>query len=174
MPLQLPFRSRERLRFGRRLRRTVVCALAAVASTGLAQRAAAQNPAQNPPAPGSLSGVVSDVSGAPLPGVTVSLLGETPTARTDSAGRFALRDVPVGGHTALFRRIGYRSVEYRWAARSGAELQVAVTMTPVPRTLERVVVEAPGASRRRGTSSIAGTIADSAGHPIAGADVRLL
>src|SRR5262249_31767405 len=40
--------------------------------------------------------------------------------------------------------------------------------------LDRVVVEASGASRRRGTSSIGGTVSDSAGRPVVGADVRLL
>jgi len=123
---------------------------------------------------GLLSGVVRGVGGAPLRDVDVTLLGETASTRTDSAGRFALRDVPPGGHTALFRRIGYRSIEYRWVAQSGRGLQIAVAMTPVPRQLDRVVIEAPGVSRRRGTSSISGTVTDSAGDAVGGADVRLL
>jgi hypothetical protein len=125
-------------------------------------------------ATGALVGVVQDVNGSPLADVSVTLLGESASVRTDSAGRFALRDVAVGGHTALFRRIGYRSVEYRWTAQGDRVLQISVTMSPAPRQLERVVVEAPGASRRRGTSSIGGTVTDSAGRPIADADVRLL
>jgi hypothetical protein len=125
-------------------------------------------------ATGSLAGVVRDPVGTPLADVSVTLQGEAIAARSDSAGRFALADVPVGSHTALFRRIGYRSVEYRWTAQAERVLQIAVTMTPVPRQLERIVVEAPLSSRRRGTSSIAGTILDSAGHPLSGADVRLL
>jgi hypothetical protein len=137
--------------------------------------ASAQVPAPAPAvATGSLAGVVRDVGGTPLPDVTVTLVGESAAARTDTAGRFVLYDVPAGSHTALFRRIGYRSVEYRWTARADRGLEVAVTMTPVPRALERVVVEAPGASRRRGTSSIAGTVSDSSGRGVAGADVRLL
>jgi hypothetical protein len=123
---------------------------------------------------GSLSGIVRDVTGAPLVDVNVTLLGEAAATRTDSAGRFALRDVPVGGHTTLFRRIGYRSVEYRWVARADAGVQVSVAMTPVPRRLDLVVIEAAGASRRRGTSSIGGSVIDSAGVGVGGADVRLL
>src|SRR6185503_5105967 len=80
----------------------------------------------------------------------------------------------VGPHTTLFRHVGLRSVEYKWAARGGEELQIAVAMFPVPQQLNRVVVEAPGASRKRGTSSIGGTVHDSAGRAVAGADVRLL
>jgi hypothetical protein len=136
--------------------------------------ALAQAPVVAPAPTGSLSGVIRDLNGAPLPDVTVSLLGESNATRSDSAGRFALRNVPVGSHTALFRRIGYRSIEYRWNARNGLELQVSVAMTVVPRSLERVIVEAPASSRRRGTSSIAGTVVDSAENVIEGADVRLL
>lgn len=126
------------------------------------------------PATGALTGIVQDVTGSPLAEVSVTLLGETVGTRTDSAGRFALRDISVGGHTALFRRIGYRSVEYRWTTQADRSVQVTVTMTPAPRQLERVVIEAPGASRRRGTSSIGGTVTDSAGKPVPDADVRLL
>jgi Carboxypeptidase regulatory-like domain len=132
-----------------------------------------QTPSAAPPA-GSLSGVVRDVGGAPIADVNVTLVGESAAARTDSVGHFSLRDVTVGNHTALFRRIGYRSVEYRWTARFGGELQVAVAMTPVPRQLDRVVVEAPTTSRRRGTSSIEGIVSDSTGRPVDGADIRLL
>ena len=53
-------------------------------------------------------------------------------------------------------------------------MNVAVTMAPAPHELERVVTEAPGVTRRRGTSSIGGTISDSGGAPVVGADVRLL
>ncbi|MEO7997109.1 MAG: carboxypeptidase-like regulatory domain-containing protein, partial [Gemmatimonadaceae bacterium] len=79
-----------------------------------------------------------------------------------------------GGHTLLLRRIGYHSVERRVTLLPGANLQFAVAMSAVPQQLDRVVVEAPGISRRRGTSSIGGTVSDSAGHSVVGADVRLL
>ncbi|HMA24723.1 MAG TPA: carboxypeptidase regulatory-like domain-containing protein [Gemmatimonadaceae bacterium] len=150
-----------------------IIALALLATFATAARGQTSTPAA-PVASGLLSGIVRDVNGGALADVNVTLLGETAATRTDSAGRFALREVRPGGHTTLFRRIGYRSVEYRWVARSGAGLQVAVAMTPLPRQLERVVVEAPGASRRRGTSSIGGTVVDSAGEGVDGADVRLL
>lgn len=139
----------------------------------LATEAIGQTPAPAP-AGGLLSGVVRDIAGAPLAGVSVTLIGEAAATRTDSVGEFVLRDVAPGGHTTLFRRLGYRSVEYRWVAQPGRGLQVAVTMTPVPRQLERIVVEAPGGTRRRGTSSVGGTVLDSAGDAVVGADVRLL
>ena len=148
-------------------------ALALVLSLAIASGSGAQTPAESAPT-GSLSGIVRDAGGAPLPEVSVILEGETAVTRTDTAGRFTLFSVPVGSHTALFRRIGYRSVEYRWVAQANRGVEVAVTMTPVPRALERVVVEAPGSTRRRGTSSIGGMVSDSTGRGVAGADVRLL
>src|SRR5665213_921523 len=72
---------------------------------------------QTPPSASVLTGVVRAVTGEPLGDVDVSLLGEPGSTRTDSAGRFALRDVPVGNHTVLFRRIGFASLDYRWPAR---------------------------------------------------------
>jgi Carboxypeptidase regulatory-like domain len=152
---------------GRRL--TILAGCLTVA----AGRAAAQTPGP-PPSPATLSGVVRDVTGAPIPDAEIRLIDESFVARSDTAGRFVLRGIPPGGHVALFRRIGYRSVEYRWAARPNREIEVSVVLTPVPRPLDRVVVEAPGPSRHRGTSSISGTLVDSAGRPVADADVRLL
>lgn len=136
--------------------------------------AAAQVPAAPSVPGGTLSGVVRDMAGTPMPDVNVALVGETATARTDSTGSFALRDVVPGAHTAVFRRIGFQSVEYRWTARSEVNLQIAVAMTPIARRLDRIVVEAPVGSRRRGTSSIGGMVTDSSGRSVVGADVRLL
>src|SRR6185503_11785710 len=131
--------------------------------------------AQTPVAATStLSGTVHDATGAALADVTITLVGEPLSTRADSIGRFTLRDVPAGRHTALVRRIGFQSVEYRWTAQSGRALQVDVAMMPVTRQLDRVVVEAPGNSRRRGTSSIGGSVRDSTGAPVPNADVRLL
>lgn len=122
----------------------------------------------------TLTGVVTSTDGTPLPNVNVSLIGETATALTDSAGRFIIREVAPGGHTVLFRRIGFQSVEHRWTARPGVTTQLTVAIAPVPFALNRVVVEARSNSRRRGTSSIGGMVKDSSGQPVAGADVRLL
>jgi hypothetical protein len=70
----------------------------------IATAASAQAPTPSAAiAGGSLYGVVRDVTGATLTNVNVTLLGETAATRTDSGGHFALRDVPPGSHTALFR-----------------------------------------------------------------------
>ncbi len=141
----------------------------------IATTASAQTP--SPPATtegGSLSGVVRDVSGAALPDVYVTLLGEAAATRSDGGGHFAMRNLSPGNHTALFRRIGYGSVEHRWIVRPGNGPEIDVIMAPVARQLDRIIVEAPGTSRRRGTSSIGGIVIDSGGGAVRGADVRLL
>lgn len=140
---------------------------------------ATNSPSQTPTQIGltagsSLSGTVRDINGALLADVSVTLMDENMATRTDSLGHFEIRDVPPGGHTVLFRRIGYRSTEYRWVARPGDGLQIDVVMTLAPSQLSRVVIEASGTSRRHGTSSIGGTVSDSAGLAVSDADVRLL
>jgi len=152
-----------------RLAARCVALVAAVAGRAVA----AQAPASPPPT-ASLAGVVHAVGGLPLGDVNVTLIGESLAARSDSTGAFTLAGISPGPHTALFRRLGYRSVDYRFTARAGVRIEVAVTMAPAPHELERVVIEAPGVTRRRGTSSIGGTISDSLGAPVVGADVRLL
>jgi hypothetical protein len=117
---------------------------------------------------------VSTSNGLSLPGVTVSLVNEDRRAMSDSSGRFSLHDIQAGGHTVLFRRIGYNSVERRVALQSGANVQIAITLSATPQQLNRVVVESSGGSRRRGTSSIGGIVIDSSGRGVPGADVRLL
>ncbi len=123
---------------------------------------------------GVVMGTVRDAAGAAIANVDVTLVGETIGARTDGDGRFVLRDVAAGPHIALFRRLGFASVERRFVVRANAETRIDVGMTPIARALERIVVEAPGMTRRRGTSSITGTVQDSSGRAVVDADVRLL
>lgn len=159
-----------------RLRRAFVRIGSGAALLGASVSAVgAQTPAGNDASSGSLSGVVRDTAGAPLRDVAVALVGGSVAARSDSSGRFTLRGVPPGERTAVFRRIGYRSAEYHWVARPGVALQVAITLVESPTELEPIVVTAPGrGARRRGTASIDGTVLDSTGAPVVGADVRLL
>jgi hypothetical protein len=146
-----------------------------IACAFLASSVGGQTPSPQPSPPGGpLIGLVRNPSGGTLSDVSVTLIGETAATRTDSSGRFALRDASPGSHTALFRRIGYESEEYRWISKPAAASQIEIVMTPIAQQLALVVVEAPGTKRKRGTSSIAGTVLDSAGHALGGTDVRVL
>jgi hypothetical protein len=134
-----------------------------------------QTPAvSTPPITGVLTGIVRDSAGQPLANVDITLLAENTRTRTDTRGYFALRELSLGGHTAVFRHIEYQSVQYRWVVRDSQERRIDVTMRPVVRQLGPVVTEAQGSARRRGASAIQGVGSDADRHGVEGADVRLL
>jgi outer membrane receptor protein involved in Fe transport len=54
-----------------------------------------------------LTGTVQDESGAPISGVTVTLVELNRTVSTDDLGRFAFGDVSVGRYTLLLRGMGF-------------------------------------------------------------------
>jgi hypothetical protein len=55
----------------------------------------------------TLRGVVSTVSGTPIPGASVFLLESLETAQSDSTGRFTMRTTAAGSITLVARRIGF-------------------------------------------------------------------
>src|SRR3954462_14012440 len=79
-----------------------------------------------------ISGVVTDTSGAVLPGVTVTAMvaGRTITALTDSTGRYELRDVPAGlcRLTASLPgfRVGVQELRLATAAQHNADFTMRV------------------------------------------------
>lgn len=85
-----------------------------------------------------------------------------------------MREISAGSHTLLLRRIGYQSVERRLSVRPGIYVQLTISLTPTAQQMERVVVEASAGSRKRGTSSIGGTVMDSTGRGVPASEVRLL
>lgn len=130
--------------------------------------------AQSPAGGLAVTGFVHDSAGQPLGNVQVGIVGEQLSTRTDSSGRFALRRLPPGRDTLLFRRIGYRSARIPLEASMERDRHMDVVLRPVAHQLDRVVTEAPGPRGRRGRSSLRGSVTDSLGHPVDGADVWLL
>ena len=62
---------------------------------------------------GSLTGLVRDTSGQPLPLVLVTVALDTPrSGLTDSAGAYRLDGIPPGVHRVTFRRIGFVPAEF--------------------------------------------------------------
>src|SRR5205085_3463637 len=56
----------------------------------------------------TITGTVRDaISEAPIPGATVGIPNTSYQALTDSAGRYTLRNVPMGNQTIDAKRIGY-------------------------------------------------------------------
>jgi hypothetical protein len=74
----------------------------------------------------TISGTVTDPSGAPIPGVTVTIAGESglsQTAVTGEAGQYTVPSLPVGTYSAKFEIQGFKT-----SVRSGLTLQVAQTL----------------------------------------------
>src|SRR5262245_21061012 len=104
----------------------VSAVLAAVLSSGIAW-------AQN----GTVSGTVTDSTGAGVSGAEVRVDGTTIHTQTDAQGRYELTNVPPGPHTIRALQLGYR------AATRPVTLDAGATLT-VDLHLERTVIPVQG------------------------------
>ena len=74
----------------------------------------------------TISGTVTDPSGAPIPGVVVTITGESglaQTAHTNEAGQYTVPSLPVGTYSAKFEIQGFKT-----SVRDKLTLQVAQTL----------------------------------------------
>jgi Carboxypeptidase regulatory-like domain/TonB-dependent Receptor Plug Domain len=131
--------------------------LAALALWGLlnpsARLVAAQEAAPAAAVAHALSGLVRDSSGSPVAEAEVAVAAEGAVVRqvvTDTAGRFALRDVPAGQLELRVHRVGYQSRAVAVAVGAAAQpMFVEIVLTPVPAQLEEVVVNPTPVGRIR-------------------------
>ena len=130
--------------------------LATPVTTGAANSTATLNVALAalPPTGGTLAGrVVDATTQAALPGVTVSVAGLTAT--TDASGRFTLANLPAGAAAVALSKTSYQSQTLPVTIVANGTL----TLDNPPISLQ-------------GLGSIAGTVTNPAGQPIAGAVVN--
>ena len=101
----------------------------------------------------AITGKVSDENGSGLPGVTVSVKGNTRKAVvTDNAGAFSI-SVETGSETLVFTHVGYLEQEIKLQNRA----TLTVSMVLASKALEDVVVVGYGTVKRKDvTGSIAG------------------
>src|SRR6185295_10965735 len=136
--------------------------------------------AQNAPrtieaVPAELAGVVRDSLGNPVRDAEVNVPMANKSTRTDRDGKFALLGMAPGvAHEVWFRRIGFESVRFVWKGEEGKRVEIAVTLQPLPNTLNPTVVWANETKSLMSTSMVSGVVVDSAGVPVAGADVQLI
>ena len=104
--------------------RAVVGIGALVLSESFARGARAQNPPNPvvPLPPATVSGVVVDSAGIPIPHAVFSVVGESLRVITDSQGRFRLT-VPPGPRLVAVRALGYRPL--MWAVTLGSGLEAS-------------------------------------------------
>src|SRR5689334_12362865 len=84
----------------------------------------------------TIAGIVRDSAGRAIGDVEVILRDTNRGTRTDNRGQFTLGDVTPGNYRVWFRRLGYTSVEYNWAARSGERTDVNVSLREIAKPLD--------------------------------------
>ncbi|MYF97256.1 MAG: carboxypeptidase regulatory-like domain-containing protein, partial [Holophagales bacterium] len=97
-------------------------------------------------ATGNLYGTVTDESGAPLPGVsvTVSGIGADRTQFTDPAGGFRFLGLDPGGYTVIAELDGFGGIEYPDVViRLGQNTDVPLTLTAALEETITVTSESP-------------------------------
>ncbi|MEZ0486299.1 SusC/RagA family TonB-linked outer membrane protein [Fibrella aquatica] len=98
----------------------------------------------------SITGVVTEVDGSPLPGVTVALKGSTRGANTDATGTFRIQAPATG--TLVFSFVGKIPQEVV----IGNKTAINITLLDDSQSLQEVVVTGYGTQRRKDlTGSIA-------------------
>lgn len=122
----------------------------------------------------TLTGTVRDSTGAGIADVEITLRETSYATRTNAKGDFALANVPIANYRALFRRLGYRSVEYTWGPSAGEKTTITVALDRIAQTLDPVKVRAEEDRRFAANSSIQGLVVDSGGYPIAEAELRII
>lgn len=97
-----------------------------------------------PQTPGTVSGVVLDEQGRPIPGATVLVKGTTIGTATDREGRYSLT-LPSNAQNLVFSFIGFVLQEERIQGRSN----VSVNLIPDTQMLSEVVVTGYGSMEKR-------------------------
>ena len=91
----------------------------------------------------TITGIISDNSGLPLPGATVLVKGTTSGTSTDFDGKYSI-NVKTGS-TLVFSFVGYTTQEVK----VGASSSINVTLSEDSQALEEVVVTAQGIKREK-------------------------
>lgn len=103
----------------------------------------------------ALKGVVVDIEGTPVVGVTVFVEGTTNGTMTDGSGNYSLSGIK-SGDKILFDCVGYQSVEYSW---NGTDVSKNVVMRTDDVLLDEVVVVGYGVQKKVSVTGAMSSIA---------------
>jgi hypothetical protein len=91
---------------------------------------------------GTLDGLVTDSSLAPLGGAAAWLLGTKLEVSTGDNGRFRITNIPAGTYIVVVRRLGYAPLSSAMSIAPGDTTRASFTLVQQQVTLDRVVVNA--------------------------------
>jgi hypothetical protein len=117
---------------------TVILSAAAIPLAAVAQIAPAST---QDSLRSSIAGTVRDSLGFPVTGASVLIMPGGVITRTDSAGKFAAREVQVGALTIGLRKLGFEPLQSRVNLHVGADLVVDLVMQRLPQMLAEVEVK---------------------------------
>jgi Carboxypeptidase regulatory-like domain len=123
---------------------------------------------------GTLAGVVRDTLGQLMPGVDVSIPELDRTVRSDASGAFVLAQIPPGTHEVSARKLGMIMLQFHWSAHANERVELALTLRPLPNTLDPVIIWENETKAVHSTAMIRGIVVDSGGIPLDGAEVELI
>ncbi len=94
---------------------------------------------------GRIEGKVTDaVSGAPLPGTSITIAGTTLGAAADNRGNYSITNVPVGSHELTASFIGYTAITQTVTVSAGGTAQQNFALSEDVVQMESIVVTALG------------------------------
>ena len=119
-------------------------------------------PAQQPPAPGNIHGVVTDRgTDSVVAGAHVLLVGTPLATTTGERGEFALVGIAPGRYTLRVLSLGFApAVEAGVVVAAGATLELRVALDAVALQLSGINVTATGSAQRQGESPVSVAIQD--------------
>jgi hypothetical protein len=93
---------------------------------------------------GVIAGIVVDEAGKPIVGAEVQASAEKALTRTDSAGRFELRNLESGDYTIRARHIGFLPTRMTADLGKGGRADVKIELKARPAMLDSVIIVANG------------------------------
>ncbi len=105
-----------------------------------------------------ISGIVKDTGGIPLPGINITVKGQsTIGAQSDAKGRFTV-NIPNGKARLVFSSVGYISKEEVVGSAATLKSTLEVRLTPGTTSLEEVVIIGYGTQKKRDVSGAITTV----------------
>ncbi|UYZ64007.1 TonB-dependent receptor [Hymenobacter weizhouensis] len=114
--------------------------------------------ARPPAADGTVSGRITDPTGAGLPGVTVLVEGTTLGSATSADGTYSIAGVPPGPHTLVVSFVGYTTVRLPFTSQQGQNAVLNTTLQESTTLLNEAVVVGYGTTRRQDVTGAIATV----------------